>query len=89
MLENLAMKSTFRSCAMRLSATLAGLACVTLPTVARAHPGEHGSDWLDAVMHLLSEPDHLAAAILAVIVAIAGVRALVRRNRRDTSPLDR
>jgi hypothetical protein len=40
-------------------------------------------------MHLLSEPDHLAAAILAVIVAIAGVRALVRRNRRDTSPLDR
>ena len=45
--------------------------------------------WLALGLEPPTEPDHLAAAILAVIVAIAGVRALVRRNRRDTSHLDR
>ena len=47
---------------------------------ARAHPGDHGADWMHAVMHLLSEPDHLVAIALALAVAVWGVRAFLRRR---------
>ena len=50
------------------------------PAVALAHPGDHGSDWLQAVMHLLSEPDHLAGGALALVLAAWGTRALLRRR---------
>ena len=39
-----------------------------------AHPGEHHGNILDAVAHLLSEPDHLAMALIAVVVSGAGAR---------------
>ena len=83
------MKSTIGVQATRLNSKLAGLVAATLPSLALAHPGDHGSDWLNAVMHLLSEPDHLAAAGLALIVAIACIRVLVRRGRRDRIQSDR
>jgi hydrogenase/urease accessory protein HupE len=88
MLENISMKSSVCAYATRLHARFAGLAVATLPSLALAHPGDHGSDWLHAVMHLLSEPDHLAAAALAVGVAVVAVRAITRRNRRDASKRD-
>jgi hydrogenase/urease accessory protein HupE len=47
--------------------------------IAHAHPGQHGHDWLAALMHLVSEPDHLTGIALAVGVVAALV---VRRLRR-------
>lgn len=41
---------------------------------AYAHPGEHHGNILNAVAHLLSEPDHLATALIAVVVGVAGAR---------------
>jgi hypothetical protein len=48
---------------------------------------DHGSNWLQAVMHLLSEPDHLAAGALALAFAFWGIRMLLRRRgaQRSTS----
>jgi hydrogenase/urease accessory protein HupE len=89
MLENITMKSSIGAQATCLNSKLVGLVVATLPSLALAHPGDHGSDWLNAVMHVLSEPDHLAAAGLALIVAIAGVRITLRRSRRNSSQTDR
>ena len=89
MLENTLMKSSALKESANLNAKLASVAIATLPSLAWSHPGDHGSDWLQAVMHLLSEPDHLAAAAIALIAAVVGVRAILRRNRRDASHLDR
>jgi len=57
-----------------------GLLLVACPAIALAHPGDHGSDWLQALMHLVSEPDHLAGGILAAALAVWGIRALLRRR---------
>ncbi|MBU1222839.1 MAG: hypothetical protein KKA22_06720 [Gammaproteobacteria bacterium] len=46
---------------------------------AYAHPGEHHGNILNAVGHLLSEPDHLAMALIAVVVGAAGARIYRRR----------
>jgi len=46
---------------------------------AYAHPGEHHGNILNAVAHLLSEPDHLAMALIAVVVGVAGARFYRRR----------
>jgi len=60
-----------------------------MPVAALAHPGDHGSDWFHAVMHLLTEPDHLSMILLAVVAAVWGVRQLRRRSRRDWASSDR
>lgn len=63
-----------------------GLTLAALPAIASAHPGHHGADWLQAVMHLLSEPDHLAAGALALALAVWGSRVLLRRRvARDST----
>ncbi len=48
---------------------------------ALAHPGEHHGGFLSAVAHLLSEPDHLAMALLAGVVGVAGARRYRRHAR--------
>jgi len=44
-----------------------------------AHPGDHHGGFLRAVAHLLSEPDHLAMALIAVVIGVAGARFYRRR----------
>ena len=46
---------------------------------AYAHPGEHHGNILDAVAHLLSEPDHLAMALIAGVIGVAGAGIYRRR----------
>jgi len=48
--------------------------------LALAHPGEHPGGMLNAIAHLLSEPDHLAMALIAVVVGVAGARFFRRRT---------
>lgn len=58
-----------------------------LSPLAHAHPGEHPGQMLAAIEHLLTEPDHLALAAIAIVVGIAGARLHRRRNQarvRDT-----
>ncbi len=46
-----------------------------------AHPGEHHETLLATLVHLFSEPDHLAMAAAAVIAGVLGARALRRRAK--------
>ncbi|MHB1216325.1 MAG: hypothetical protein ACYCY9_15200 [Thiobacillus sp.] len=46
---------------------------------AYAHPGAHHGNILDAVVHLVSEPDHLAMALIAGVIGVAGARIYRRR----------
>lgn len=48
---------------------------------ASAHSGDHHDSMLATLVHLFSEPDHLALAIGAVIVGVFGARLLRRRSR--------
>lgn len=50
------------------------------PVSAWAHPGEHHVNFLGGIMHLLSEPDHLAMVLIAVVAGIAGARIYRRRS---------
>ncbi|OHE62064.1 MAG: hypothetical protein A2X71_10590 [Thiobacillus sp. GWE1_62_9] len=52
---------------------------VLFSPLAYAHPGEHHGNILNAVAHLLSEPDHLAMALIAVVIGVAGARFYRRR----------
>lgn len=63
----------------RRSVSIAVALALSTTGIAHAHPGQHGHDWLAALMHLMSEPDHLAGIALAVGVVAALV---VRRLRR-------
>ncbi len=54
-------------------------------TTANAHPGEHHGGWLAAITHLLSEPDHLAMALVAVAAGAVCAR-LVRRRASAGRP---
>lgn len=49
--------------------------------LAYAHPGEHHGDFMDAIVHLVSEPDHLALALIAVAAGVAGARLYRRRAK--------
>jgi hydrogenase/urease accessory protein HupE len=60
--------------------TLAILPLLFSP-VAHAHPGEHHGTLFDAVVHLLTEPDHLAMAAIAVLVGVVGARLHRRRSQ--------
>lgn len=49
--------------------------------LAHAHPGAHHGTLMDSIVHLLTEPDHLAMAAIAVLVGIAGARFFRRRSQ--------
>ena len=55
---------------------------MTFSPLALAHPGEHHVDLLGGIAHLLSEPDHLALALLAIAIGAFGAAALRRRAQR-------
>jgi len=59
--------------------TFFALLTMVLSSFAYAHPGEHHGGMLNAIAHLLSEPDHLAMALIAVVAGVAGARFLRRR----------
>lgn len=69
-----------------LSPVLALLAAA--PGAAFAHPGEHHGGLLDALMHLLGEPDHLAMLLGAVVVGLLLARrgAAARARRAAERP---
>jgi hydrogenase/urease accessory protein HupE len=52
---------------------------VLFSPLAHAHPGEHHGGILNAIAHLLSEPDHLAMALFAVVLGVLGARLYHRR----------
>ncbi len=47
---------------------------------AMAHPGDHGFSLTGSLVHLLSEPDHLAMMAGAVVAAVVAWR-WVRRSK--------
>jgi hydrogenase/urease accessory protein HupE len=52
------------------------LAFVLVPTVATAHPGDHGAVGL---WHLLTEADHLAMIAVGLVVTALAIRKLRSR----------
>ncbi len=55
------------------------------PLSASAHPGDHHQGLLATLIHLLTEPDHLAMAAIAILPGIWGVRRLrVRRIEKKS-----
>ena len=62
--------------------SLSVLPLATASSAVFAHPGDHGADWLQAAMHLLSEPDHLLAIALIALVALGARRVIRRRAAR-------
>lgn len=52
--------------------------------LAHAHPGEHHGYLMDGIVHLLTEPDHLAVAAVAVLAGFAGARFFRRRSQART-----
>jgi len=50
------------------------------PLSALAHPGEHHMGLLAGLVHLLSEPDHLAMAAIAIVIGIWGARRFSARK---------
>ena len=59
--------------------TYSALLLLLASPLALAHPGEHHVGLLGGIAHLLSEPDHLALALLAVVVGAFAASALRRR----------
>ncbi len=54
------------------------------PGTALAHPGEHHGGLLDALMHLLGEPDHLAMLLGALVAGLLlARRSAAARARRQ------
>jgi len=57
------------------------LPALFLPAYAHAHPGmHHPHDWLDGVIHLLTEADHFAV-IIAAVALIFYIRSLRRKRK--------
>lgn len=54
-------------------------------TNAFAHPGDHHDNLLASLIHLLTEPDHLALAAMAVLIAFTARRFFVRRAKAQRS----
>ena len=68
----------------RLIPAAAALAASAVALPVAAHPGDHSHERL---LHLLSEPDHLALLLLAALVAAAAfapplLRAVAKRRDR-------
>lgn len=57
------------------------LPALLLSSIANAHPGEHHGGFFSVIAHLLSEPDHMILAALAVAAGIGGALYLRRRSR--------
>ena len=80
------------NCIQRHAVPLLAALTSTYSIQVLAHPGDHGHDWLDAFLHLVTEPDHLAGIVLVALVAGFGVRRLrqgaLRRADRATRPTD-
>ncbi|MFO1220663.1 MAG: HupE/UreJ family protein [Burkholderiaceae bacterium] len=74
----------------RMAALGAGLAGALMAGAASAHPG-HGAGttlgFVDGLVHLLTEPDHVAMLVLAVVAGVAGAKAW--RARRAARRADR
>lgn len=65
----------FKTSPLSLARTItAGAALAT--GVAQAHPGDHGHSFWQAVVHLLSEPDHLAGIAFVILITGYGVKRL-------------
>ena len=63
----------------RLARPLAAWSALLASAPVFAHPGDHGAEWLSAMLHMLTEPDHLAGILMAV--AVAGLVWRSTRNR--------
>ena len=60
--------------------TFSALLLLLVATPALAHPGAHHGTLLDAVAHLLREPDHVALLAAAVVAGVLGARMYRRRS---------
>ena len=63
----------------------AGLILVLYAGGALAHPNHGAGGWLSAeLLHLMSEPDHLAAILAPLVIGLAWIarHAIKRRVRR-------
>ncbi|NDP48067.1 MAG: hypothetical protein GZ085_06660 [Sulfuriferula multivorans] len=49
--------------------------------LAHAHPGGHHAGVLDGILHLLTEPDHLAMEAIALVAAVVSARVYRRHAR--------
>jgi hydrogenase/urease accessory protein HupE len=56
-----------------------------LASSAFAHPGAHHENMLASLMHLLTEPDHLAMAGIAIVLSLSARRSLQRRAQSQRS----
>ena len=50
------------------------LLLVSFSPFAHAHSGGHHGNMLSAVLHLVSEPDHLAMVLIVMAIGVAGAR---------------
>lgn len=55
---------------------------VLFAPLAHAHPGAHHGDFWAGIVHLLTEPDHLALIGLALLVGVFGYRRLRQPRTR-------
>ncbi|WP_374340307.1 hypothetical protein [Methyloversatilis sp.] len=65
-----------------MTRTLVGLIMAS-SGAAWAHPGERHGDVGDALLHLMSEPDHIALLMAAAV--IGGLGSLMMRRRAPTT----
>ena len=78
------------SMGMATRSVAAGLAATMSTVAAVAHPGHAATPafgFVEGLVHLLTEPDHLALLMLAVVIGVAAARACRARRdaRRDAS----
>ena len=53
---------------------------------ALAHPGDHHQSLLSSLGHLLTEPDHLAMILIALVVGITFLRSRANSGRGRKQP---
>lgn len=53
---------------------------IITPISALAHPGEHHHGLPATIIHLLTEPDHLAMAAIAIAIGVWGARRMSARK---------
>jgi hydrogenase/urease accessory protein HupE len=61
--------------------TVAALLILLASPLALAHPGEHHMGLLAGLLHLLSEPDHLALLLIALVIGVSAGLFYRRRER--------
>jgi hydrogenase/urease accessory protein HupE len=71
---------------MKLIALLTALPLtLTASAPALAHPGEHHGDVGSTLLHLMSEPDHIALLVAAALAGGLGALWMRRRAARSRS----